>query len=1177
MPSVEQSQQVTLDDKWVIQRGRILLSGTQAIARALIQQAQHDRRCGLDTAGFISGYRGSPLGNVDSTLWAIEDRLAEAAIRFAPGLNEDLAATAVRGTQQLDSVPGALKQGVFAAWYGKGPGVDRSIDALKHGNYGGSHRNGGVLAYYGDDHGGKSSSIAHHSEQAMASAMIPSLYPADVGEIIEYSRLGYALSRYSGSWVGIKCVNEVVEQTSSVDVDADSFDPILPPTGPLPPEGLHARKGPFGPLREEQIVSDYRIPLVKRFVRENGIDKVVFAAAERKLGLVTAGKSYSDTREALDLLGLDKLRAEALGLSLYKVGCIWPLEPEGVVAFARDHETLFVIEEKKSFLEAQAAEVLINIPASPRVIGKRDETGAALLSAALQLEPVGIALAIAARLDALGISDAALRAACDALRSRAGALAVPKPTGARFPYFCSGCPHNRSTRVPEGSLSMTGIGCHTMVSFVRPDQALLPTHMGGEGANWIGLAPFTSTPHIFQNMGDGTYYHSGLLAIRAAIASGVNITFKILYNDAVAMTGGQPVDGPISVAQIAQQVRHEGVTTIVVASDNPDHHRADGRLPSGVRIIHRDDLDSAQRDLRQEPGCSVLIYEQTCAAEKRRRRKRGFYPDPPRRLFIAEAVCEGCGDCSVQSTCVSLMPVETEHGTKRRIDQSSCNKDYSCLNGFCPSFLTIDGAQPSRRASAEVNSVALGTLAPPARLEIPAGSFNVMLAGIGGTGVVTVGAIMAMAAHIEGLAVSTFDMTGLAQKNGAVYSHIRFARRTNDLGSQKLAQGQADLLIAFDMVAALGVEAASTLNASRSGIIANCDVVPTAAFQFDRDAAAVSPPLIEALQSRVDPDALHIVHASTIAQNLLGDAVGANLFMVGLAVQRGLLPIGVAATEQAIRLNGTAMQLNLTAFSLGRLFAADRDTLEAMLPRPAAQATESLGDVIARSAERLTQYQDVAYAARFRNRIAEIQQAEERAAPGSTRLTMAVAANYSKLMAYKDEYEVARLLSDPKIRAEIDRAFVGKPSISFNLAPPILAGKPVNGRPGKRRIPARVALPLFRALAAFKRLRGTPLDIFGYAQERRTERALVAEYEDMLDKVITRLDAGNLDLAVHLLSLPNAIRGFGPVKEEAIARYHALRVEALQRFLSSVANEDLALLGRVHKKMTWGRHDSDAA
>lgn len=1127
---------ISLDDKWTITHGRALMTGTQAMARVLLAQRALDAAAGLNTAGYVSGYRGSPLGGFDTTLWSVGERLAEANILFVPGVNEDIAATAVRGTQQLGSVPDPRYDGVFAAWYGKGPGVDRSLDALKHGNFGGTHRHGGVLAFYGDDHGGKSSTVSHHSEQAMAAALIPSLYPADVGEIVEYGLLAYAMSRFSGSWVGMKLVNEVAEQTATVSLDITGFAPVLPERAGLPPEGIHTRTHSFIPLRDEQIVTEHRLPLVRQFVRANKIDRTTFRAAAPRLGLVTAGKSYGDTRQALALLGLDDRRAAALGISLYKVGCIWPLEPENLIAFADGQATLFVIEEKKSFLEAQSAEALFNQERRPRLIGKRDEEGQPLLSSTAQLEPIVIALAIAERLSRLGIRDAEVEAACGQLRHFLQPAAPGQAAPVRrTPYFCSGCPHSRSTRIPEGSLSMTGIGCHTMAALARPMEALLPTHMGGEGANWMGLAPFTGTRHMFQNMGDGTYYHSGLLAIRAAVASGANITYKILYNDAVAMTGGQPVDGPISVVEIAQQVRHEGVGTILVLSDNPDAYR--GSLPPGVGLHHRDELDAVQRVLRDTLGCSVLIYEQTCAAEKRRRRKRGLYPDPAKRMFIAKSVCEGCGDCSVQSTCVSILPVETDFGVKRQIDQSSCNKDYSCLNGFCPSFITVEDAEPRKSKRMAIDPALFEGLAEPALAPLSGGGFNLLVAGVGGTGVITVAAILGMAAHIEGRASSLFDMTGLAQKNGAVFSHVRIAGSPDDLRAQRLGRGEADLVLAFDLVAAVSDEAAMTMASGRTRALVNSDVVPTVAFQFNRDAAIDSRLLLARLHRVVGEAATETLDAATLSTALLGNSIGSNLFLAGVASQRGLLPISPSAIEQAVRLNETAVEFNLSAFRLGRLYADDPERVAGFLSPPSEPLDAGLDALIERRAAHLARYQNAAHAQRYRDLVAQVRAAEKRAMPGRESLTATVARAYARVLAYKDEYEVARLLTDPALEAELQRNFADGARFSFNLAAPVLAGKPVNGRPGKRAFGMSSLKPVLKLLARAKGLRGTMFDPFGRTAERRGERALIGDYETLVRDVLDSLAPEKLEAADALLGLVEAVRGYGPVKEAALAEY----------------------------------------
>jgi indolepyruvate ferredoxin oxidoreductase len=1142
----EQRSAPTLQDKWTKTSGQIFLSGTQALVRILLLQKQRDEAQGFKTAGFISGYRGSPLGHVDLSLWSVSDQLKAADILFQPGLNEDMAATAVRGTQQIEAVPNPKYEGVFAAWYGKGPGVDRSGDALKHGNFKGAHPKGGVVLFYGDDHAGKSSTVAHHSEQALAAAFIPSLYPANVAEILEYGLLGFAMSRFSGSWVGLKCVNEVVEQTASVDLSFLNARPVVPATGELPPEGVHCREGAYAPLRDEAIVVEHRLPMVQAFVRANQIDREIFASPKPLLGLITAGKSYGDTRQAIALLGLTDERAAALGISLYKVGCIWPLEAEQATTFARAQRLVFVIEEKRSVLEPQLASAMFNIADRPQMIGKRDELGAPLLSPSLPLEPRDIAIAIIGALDRLGVDAPEIDAARAALATSAAAAGAPGTLPRRVPYYCSGCPHSRSTRVPEGSLAMTGIGCHSMAIWARPAESLHATHMGGEGGNWLGLAPFTNTQHIFQNLGDGTYYHSGLLAIRAAVAARVNITYKILYNDAVAMTGGQPVDGPISVAQIAQQVRTEGVEVIVIASDDPDRHRGNAALPSGVRIVDRASLDEIQREMREMRGCTVLIYEQTCAAEKRRRRKKGQYPDPPKRLFIAPSVCEGCGDCSVQSTCVSLLPLETDLGVKRRIDQASCNKDYSCLEGFCPSFITVTGAEPRKPTRAKFDAALFADLPPPVRRSTGDG-YNILITGIGGTGVVTVAAVLAMAAHVDGLAASTFDMTGLAQKNGAVFSHVRLAQETSAIRAQRIGRGEADLLLAFDMVGASADEAFLALALDRTHAVISTDVSPTMAFQFDRDAVVEPSPLLDRLRQRLSADHISMLAATSLASALLGDTIASNFFLVGYALQKGLLPISVAAIEQAVTLNGTAVAFNLDALRLGRLFAADPEKLSPFLKTPEV-LDASLDAWIARREVDLSRYQNAAYAARYRRIVDRVREAERRTRGDSEALTRAVATQYARLLAYKDEYEVARLLTDPALKRQLAQTFEPGAKLAFNLAPPVLGGKPINGRPPKRAFNARWMHPMMRLLAHGKVLRGTWLDPFGRTAERRTERALIAEYESLVNYVLDRLQEHNHPVAVTLLGLAGSIRGFGPVKEKAVAQYRGALAVAADRF-----------------------------
>jgi indolepyruvate ferredoxin oxidoreductase len=921
---------VSLDDKYTRTQGAVLINGNQAIVRALLLQRQRDRAAGLNTAGFVSGYRGSPLGGLDQALWAAQGRLKDADVSFMPGINEDLAATAVWGTQQLAVMGDATVDGVFGLWYGKGPGVDRAGDPLKHGNYTGTHPNGGVLVVTGDDHQGKSSTIAHHSQQALAANSIPVLYPADVSEFVPYALLGWALSRYSGCWVGFKVVNETVEQAMTCDLDLDALAIETPEPRELPPEGIHYR-GTFTPAQDEVILRRWKLPLVQRFARANRIDRQTLGDAHAKLGIVTAGKTWHEVRLALRALGVDETRARGLGVAVYKVGLLWPLEPEGLAEFAAGKQELFFVEDKSAFVESQAAAILYNLPQRPRIVGKADETGRPLLNADVGFEAIDLALLIAARLQALGNGDDELAQRVQALQaSRRTLLAVLAPAEARrLPFFCSGCPHNTSTRVPEGSQAVAGIGCHGMAVFARPG-TLLASQMGGEGLTWVGMSRYTKRQHVFQNLGDGTYYHSGLLAIRAAVASGANITYKILYNDAVAMTGGQPVDGPISPAEIAHQVVHEGVKKLVLVSDDPSRHSASA-LPPGVRIEHRDRLDAVQRELRDTAGCTVLLYEQTCAAEKRRRRKRGQFDDPDRRMFIFDEVCEGCGDCAVQSSCVSIEPKDTPLGRKRRINQSSCNKDYSCVKGFCPSFVTVQGGTPKKLKPAVSPDEAFASLPAPAEAALDGDAFGVMIPGIGGTGVITVGAVLAMAAHLEGKAASTYDMTGLSQKNGAVYSHLQIAPDVPTLRTHRLGLGDASLVLGFDMVAALADESFRTLAPGRTRFIGNHRVQPTAAVAMNPDARLDFGLLARKVTDKLGAERVRYLDASGLATALMGDAIATNFFVVGAALQLGWLPLSLAAVEKAIALNGMQVDFNQRALRYGRLWVHDPAAIDRVL------------------------------------------------------------------------------------------------------------------------------------------------------------------------------------------------------------------------------------------------------
>ncbi|HJV86901.1 MAG TPA: indolepyruvate ferredoxin oxidoreductase family protein [Noviherbaspirillum sp.] len=1143
---------VTLDDKYTCENGAVLMSGTHALVRLPLLQRGVDRRAGLNTAGFISGYRGSPLGSYDQELWRAHKLLEQNDIVFQPGVNEDLAATAVWGTQMLATTPQANKDGVFAIWYGKGPGVDRSGDPFKHGNIAGTHQHGGVLIVAGDDHSGKSSTVAHQSEIALMHAGMPILAPSNVQDVIDLGLLGFAMSRYTGLYTGFKMCNETLEQTMTVEIGGHAHDPVFPDRGELPPEGIHNVATHVDRQRSEVVVKRYRWPLVEKFVRANGIDRVLIDAPVRKLGIVATGKAVQDALQALKLLQLDAAGAAALGISFYKLGCMFPVEREGLAEFAAGQAELLFVEEKDGLTENQAKAILYGRANAPRIVGKTDEDGAFMIPSDVQLEPIQLAIVIAERLRRMGVAAEQVHACAATLVQQMEAVTAASPAGAaRTPYFCSGCPHNTGTRKPDGSYAAGGIGCHAMAMY--SDANMLPnTQMGGEGAHWYSLAKFSDLPHIFQNMGDGTYYHSGLLAVRGAVAAKINITFKILFNDAVAMTGGQPVDGPLSVGDITRQVLAEGAVRCVVVTDNPGHYVSQSRLADGVTVHHRDDYDGVQRQLSEVKGVTVIVYEQTCAAEKRRRRKRGKFPDPAKRMFINSDVCEGCGDCSVQSNCVSVWPKETELGRKRQIDQSSCNKDYSCVKGFCPSFVTVLDAEPRKPERTTLSDDSITDLPVPAIATLNDGAYNIMISGIGGTGVVTVGALLAMAAHLEGKACSTFDMTGLSQKNGAVYSHVRIGDSAGDLGAQKLGIGEAHLALAFDAVAAMSKEAVVTLAKDKSAIVVNARITPLPAFQRNGDLQVEQAQLLNSLGMRVGDGRLYDVDATGLGLALLGDSIAANLFMLGYASQKGLLPVSPEAIGRAIEINAVSVEFNKTALALGRLLAADPTRLEEKLvrsrPAPEFKPLTSLEDILAHRTALLTSYQDASYAQRYQRLVETIAAAEVKAMPGSTALAVAVARNFAKLMAYKDEYEVGRLYSLPSFRQQLKDNFAGEMKLRYNLAPPLFAKRdPATGQLVKREYGAWVG-HAFGVLARLKFLRGTAFDVFGYTAERRMERGLIDDYEKQLTTMAGVLTASNHAAAVEFASLPAQIKGFGHVKEANVKKVKQMETEILAKF-----------------------------
>ncbi len=1137
-----------LDDKYVRRSGPIYLTGVQALVRLPMDQRRRDEEAGLDTAGFISGYRGSPLGTYDLALWQAKRFLDDHRIRFEPGVNEDLAATAVWGSQQVHLLPGARHDGVFAIWYGKGPGVDRSCDALKHGNFSGTSPHGGVLVLAGDDPGAKSSSLAHQSEHALVHCGIPILNPANVQDYLDFGLYGWAMSRYAGCWVGFKCVTDSVESAASVEVGPGRVH-IAQPTDIERPAGVHGIwSGAIPPVAREQVHFDVRLPAAQAFVRANGLDRVVLDAPRRRLGIVTAGKAYLDVRQALAEMGIDEARAARIGLAIYKIALTWPLEPEGARRFAAGLDEVIVVEEKRPLIEEQLAHILYHGPARPSIQGKRDAVGAPLLSSVGELTPKDVADALRRWL-APHLPELA--------HETPAPVVVQTSSLARAPAFCSGCPHNTSTAVPEGSVAQGGIGCHGMAVWLPERRTLSYTHMGAEGANWIGSAPFTDTPHIFQNMGDGTFFHSGLLAVRATVAANVNITYKILANGAVAMTGGQPVEGEsidseVTVPDIVAQLHAERVRPIAVVSVEPDRFRNTG-FPPGVTVHDRSELDHVQRSLREQIGVSAIVYDQTCAAEARRLRNRGEFPDPDRRVVINELVCEGCGDCSVQSNCISIEPVETELGRKRRINQSSCNKDYSCLQGYCPSFAVVTGGSLRKAGSEPTDATAQFDFAslpepPVADLAHP---YNVLVTGIGGTGVITVGALMGMAAHLEGKGCSVLDVTGLAQKNGPVMSHVRIAARAEDLHATRLSAGSCDLVVGCDIVVTAGAEALGKMSRDRTLAVVNQHVAPTKDFATDPDLDLSSERMERAIEAAAANGSSHFVRATPLATALLGDAIGVNLFLLGYAAQLGALPVGLAALERAIELNGRSVAMNRRALAWGRMAAHELAAVE-RAARPALRderpAVQKLDEIVTLRADFLTGYQDAQYAERYRDLVARVASREQQLAGHDTPLAEAVARYYFKLLAYKDEYEVARLYTDGSFQRQLDQTFQGDYRVSLQLAPQLIfPSDRDSGRVRKISVGPWV-FPLFRVLARLKFLRGTPLDVFGWTAHRRTERRLIAEYERTIAELLDDLAPDNRDLAVEIASLPEHVRGFGIVKDEHLERARAKHAELVEAF-----------------------------
>ncbi len=1147
-------ESVTLDDKYSLDSGRAFMSGVQALVRLPMLQRQRDARAGLNTGGFISGYRGSPLGGYDQALMAAKKHLAEQHIVFQPGVNEELGATAVWGTQMLDLYPQSRKyDGVFGIWYGKGPGVDRCSDVFKHANMAGTSRHGGVIAIAGDDHVAKSSTAAHQSDHIFKACGLPVFFPSGVQDILDMGLHAFAMSRFSGVWSGMKTIQEVVESSASVSVDPDRVKIILPEDFAMPPGGLHMR-WPDPALDQEARLFDYKWYAALAYVRANRLNHNVIEGPNDRFGIIASGKAYNDTRQALADLGLDAATCRQLGIRLHKVNVVWPLEATITREFARGLQEILVVEEKRQVIEYQVKEELYNWrpDVRPNVLGKFDEpdgdsTGGEwsmpnpsenwLLRAKADLTPALIAKAIARRLKKLGVGQDIVarmdaRLAIVAARERE-LTELKSDTGERIPWFCSGCPHNTSTRVPEGSRATAGIGCHYMAVWMDRSTSTY-TQMGGEGVPWVGQAPFTKDKHIFANLGDGTYFHSGSLAIRMAIASGVNITYKLLYNDAVAMTGGQQVgerpEGH-SVLQIQKSMVAEGVKKVVIVTDQPDKYQG-AALEPGISVHHRDELDRIQRELREIESVTAIIYDQTCATEKRRRRKRGKLVTPAKRVVINEAVCEGCGDCSVQSNCLSVEPVETEFGRKRRINQSTCNLDYSCTKGFCPSFVTVEGGQlkkPKREQKGDLS--ALPPLPEPA-LPNADKAWGIVVGGVGGTGVITIGQLLGMAAHMEGKGVVTQDAGGLAQKGGATWSHVQIANRAEDIHTTKVDTAQADLVIACDSIVGATKYTLAVMQHGRTYVALNTHGTPTAAFVKNADWQFPGGHCESAVRASVGDGLVGAFDAETVAVQLLGDSIYTNPLMLGYAWQRGRIPLSHAALMRAIELNAVQVDNNKSAFEWGRRCAHDLASVQALFK--AAQVIEfvkkpSLDEMVAKRVEFLTGYQDAAYAAQYKAFVDKVRDAESKLGPGKA-LGEAVARYLFKLMAYKDEYEVARLHTDPAFLAKIESMFEGDYKLVHHLAPPLTAQRNDKGELVKKAYGPWMR-KAFGLLARLKGLRGGALDLFARTEERRTESALIQQYRDCIDELLRTLSAERLPLAAEIARIPEEIRGYGHVKE----------------------------------------------
>ena len=1149
---MELKQKVSLDDKYSLDSGRVYITGTQALVRLPIIQRQRDKSNNLNTAAFISGYRGSPLGMYDKALWDAKKFLKNNDINFNSGLNEDLAATSVWGSQQAGLISKSTKDGIFGIWYGKGPGVDRSGDAFKHANSSGTSPNGGVLALLGDDHTAKSSTLAHQSEYAMVDAQIPVLNPSNVQEILDYGLIGIALSRYAGVWASMKCVTATMDSSASVNIDLDRIK-INIPDFKMPLDGVHIR-WPDDVLTQETRLSNIKIPAVKAFVKANNINHGVWTKGNKNIGIISTGKAYAEVRQSLSDLNIDDEYAEKLGLYLFKVGMPWPLEESGIIEFCSGMDEVIVFEEKRPLIEDQVKEIMFNQDNRPkRIIGKRDENNKELMLSTGELTPDFVSEVIAERITKTNKDEQILNK-LRIIKQNEPDTATIEGIANRTPYFCSGCPHNSSTKVPEGSKAMAGIGCHFMAAWMDRDTDLF-THMGGEGANWIGMSPFVEDQHIFQNIGDGTYTHSGVLAIRAAVASKINITYKILFNDATAMTGGQPAEGVPTPAKISHQLFGEGIKRIAVVTDEPEKYGINTNFAEGTTINHRSEIDQVQKELRTWPGVTVMIYDQTCATEKRRRRKRGLMEDPDKRSFINDLVCEGCGDCSKTSNCVSIEPLETKLGRKRKVNQSTCNKDFSCVDGFCPSFVTIQGATIKKRKVTSTSNVPINIfdkLPNPKEINLDK-PFDILVTGIGGTGVVTIGALIGMASHIENKGVSVLDQVGVAQKGGAVLSHIRIASSPKNIHSVKVGKTSADLVLGCDMVVVASSPVRELMNINTTQSIINDHETPVAGFVLDPDHSFGGKRIRQIIEK--SSKETNFINAIKISTAMFGDSIASNMFITGYALQKGFIPVKPESMEEAIKLNNIAIDMNLSAFRWGRMAAHDQKYVEKEA-RPFMPNTEInndeylLEDIIKDRALFLNNYQNKKYADTYIDFVNKTIETEKRLNHGKDDLSKAVAKYLSKLMAYKDEYEVARLYTNGEFKEKLNNAFEGKLKLKFHVAPPLFAPKDPNTGKLKKITIGSWILPVFKGLSKLKFLRGTILDPVGKTKERKMERFLISQYKEDINKILKEVNSKNIALAVEIASIPEMIRGYGHVKEEHMKKASIQRQQLIESWNS---------------------------